>query len=417
MHFDTVLLHALIVLAPTLISSLIYDRHAIGASPYVIAGLNGAAGVLCVLYPYISYGMEWDLRYLPFLVACLYAGPYAGGAVYAAIAVARIFQGGETLAFDLISGAVIAAVPIALAIVYHRRQDKQRRLSSFAAIAVWAGAIQLAMLFAYRYLEDWTGAYETGASQNLWLTPIVYGIVYCVVILMNQGMIERRQMSVEIARSEKLNALGEIAASIAHEIRNPLTVVKGFLQLMNQRNTGKGSEYLPLVLSELARAETILNEYLSYAKPHLATKERVHAAAVIENIIVLLEPLSIIQGVQLESRLSVNPAVEGDRNQLQQALLNVTKNAIEATPSGGKVTLHLTNDNEWTYIKISDTGRGMSKEHLDRLGTLFYSTKDKGTGLGTTVAWQIIRNMNGTIHYESKINVGTEATIKLPISK
>lgn len=417
MHFDTVLLHALIVLAPTLISSLIYDRHAIGASPYVNAGLNAAAGALCVLYPYVSYGMEWDLRYLPFLVACLYAGPYAGGVVYAAINAARIVQGGETLAFDLVSGVLVAAVPISLAIAYRRRKEKRRSLTWFAVNAAWAGSIQLATLFAYRYFEEWTGSYETGAPQNMWLTPIVYGIVYCVVILMNEGMIERRQMTVEIARSEKLNALGEIAASIAHEIRNPLTVVKGFLQLMNQRNTGKGSEYLPLVLSELARAETILNEYLSYAKPHLATQERVQAAGVIENIIVLLEPLSIIQGVRLESRLSVNPAVEGDRNQLQQALLNVTKNAIEATPSGGKVTLQLTNDNEWTYIKISDTGRGMSKEHLDRLGTLFYSTKDKGTGLGTTVAWQIIRNMNGTIHYESKINVGTEATIKLPILK
>ena len=81
------------------------------------------------------------------------------------------------------------------------------------------------------------------------------------------------------------------------------------------------------------------------------------------------------------------------------------------------MTVQLTNDGDWVYVKISDTGRGMSKEHLDRLGTLFYSTKDKGTGLGTTVAWQIIRNMNGTIHYESKLNVGTEALIKLPIAR
>lgn len=417
MFFDTVLLHVIIVLSPTLLASLIYDRHAIGASPYVVGGLNGIAGALCVLYPYTSYGMDWDLRYIPLMIACIYAGPYSGAFAYVAINIALLLQGGETVVFELIGGAAIASVPMILSIVNNRRGEKMRRVRTLIAIAVWVGAANLSMLFLYKYAEDFTGPFSLVSSRNLWVTPLIFGIVYFIAIMLNEGVFERRQMKLEIARSEKLNALGEIAASIAHEIRNPLTVVKGFLQLMNQRNTGKGSEYLPLILSELARAETILNEYLSYAKPHLATNERVHVAAVIENIVVLLEPLSIIQGVQLESRLSVNPTVNGDRNQLQQALLNVTKNAIEATPSGGKVTLHLTNDGEWIYIKISDTGRGMSKEHLERLGTLFYSTKDKGTGLGTTVAWQIIRNMNGAIHYESKINVGTEATIKLPLAK
>ncbi|MFC5531138.1 ATP-binding protein [Cohnella yongneupensis] len=415
MSLDTVLLHVLIVISPTLICSLIYDK--LGASPYLIAGLNGAASALCVLYPYMTYGLHWDLRFMPFIVACHYGGPYAGGFVWAVIAATRIYQGGDALLFDLVSGAIIAAVPLAISFINNRKRERERRLTGIIAIAVWVGLIKLLVLIAFTYFPDITGVYDTGEKQNYIFTPLIYGAVFFVVYLLNEGMIERRKMKLEFARSEKLNALGEIAASIAHEIRNPLTVVKGFLQLMKERNKGQDSQYLPLVLSELDRAERILNEYLSYAKPHLASMERVNVAAVIENIVVLLEPLSLIQGVQLDSRLSVKPAITGDRNQLQQALMNVTKNAIEATPRGGKVTLQLTNDEEWVNVKISDTGRGMSKEHLDRLGTLFYSTKDKGTGLGTTVSWQIIRNLNGTIYYESKLNVGTEAMIKLPLAK
>jgi two-component system sporulation sensor kinase B len=94
--------------------------------------------------------------------------------------------------------------------------------------------------------------------------------------------------------------------------------------------------------------------------------------------------------------------------------MNLTKNAIEATSSGGKVTIEIYIRDGRVYIIIADTGKGMSREQLQRLGTLFYSTRDAGTGPGTAVSWQIIRNMNGSIHYESELNVGTEVTIALP---
>lgn len=417
MSLETLLLHALIVLAPTLMSSLIYDKYAWGTSPYFIGVLNGAASALCILNPYTTYVLHWDLRYIPLIVSCVYGGPYAGGFVWTAIIATCIYQGGDTLVFDLLSGVIAVAMPLILSVINYRQPEKLRRIKVVLGIAIWIGVIKITTICSYRYSEGFTGKDVIGDFRSMVLYPVIYALVFFVVYMLNEGIIERRRMKLEIARAEKLNALGEIAASIAHEIRNPLTVVKGFLQLIKQRESGPSASYIPLILSELARAETILNEYLSYAKPHLVTSEKVQAAAVIENIVMLLEPLSIIQGVRLESRLSVNPSVSGDRNQLQQALMNVTKNAIEATPAGGKVLIHLTNDSEWVYVKISDTGRGMSKEHLDRLGTLFYSTKDKGTGLGMTVSWQIIRNMNGTIHYESKLNVGTEALIKLPIAK
>lgn len=222
-------------------------------------------------------------------------------------------------------------------------------------------------------------------------------------------------MKEEILRAEKLNTLGELAASIAHEIRNPLTVVKGFLQLIQQEEHGKNYDYLSLVLNELGRAESIINDYLNFAKPKFEKLEKFQLKEVLSEVVILLDPLAVKQGVQLvreldESKFTLNT----DRNQLKQALVNLIKNAIEATPEGGKVTIYFRPENDHATILISDTGKGMTHEQLSRIGTIFYTTKDKGTGLGTSVSLRIIDTMNGKVSYKSKPGVGTEVTMILP---
>jgi two-component system, sporulation sensor kinase B len=106
-----------------------------------------------------------------------------------------------------------------------------------------------------------------------------------------------------------------------------------------------------------------------------------------------------------------------DRNQLKQALVNLIKNAIEATSEGGKVTITLKQIDHHAYIYIADTGKGMNHEQLSRIGTLFYTTKDKGTGLGTSVSLRIIETMKGKVSYMSKLGIGTEVTMILPEGK
>jgi two-component system, sporulation sensor kinase B len=222
----------------------------------------------------------------------------------------------------------------------------------------------------------------------------------------------------EIQRAEKLNTLGELAASIAHEVRNPLTVVKGFLQLMQQQEAGKNYEYLSLVLNELARAELIINDYLNFAKPQFEKIEEFPLREVLSEVVILLEPLAAKQGVQLESELHSSPfQLVTDRNQLKQALVNLIKNGIEATAEGGKVTVQSREENGQAKVIIKDTGKGMTEDQVARIGTLFYTTKDKGTGLGTSVSLKIIETMNGKISYDSKPGVGTEVTMMLPAGK
>lgn len=135
----------------------------------------------------------------------------------------------------------------------------------------------------------------------------------------------------------------------------------------------------------------------------------------LSEVIMLLEPLAVKQGVQLESDL--DPAdfhIITDRNQLKQALVNLIKNAIEATSENGKVTVRFKPQGNQAFIFISDTGKGMTDEQLSRIGTLFYTTKEKGTGLGTSVSLRIIETMHGKVSYKSKPGVGTEVTMILP---
>jgi len=243
------------------------------------------------------------------------------------------------------------------------------------------------------------------------------GLVAAGMICVSIGFLtvisNRDKMNEKLNRAEKLSTLGEMAAAIAHEIRNPLTVVKGFLQLMQQKERS-ASPYFPIVLDELHRAESIIGDYLSFAKPRLDIAEQVDLQPLIENIHFLLQPLALKNGVDFQIRTREGLSVWTDKNQLQQVIVNLAKNAIEATPEGGTVLIRLQNDDGRIHIKITDTGKGMSQEQLKRLGTLFYSTKEKGTGLGTSVSIRMIEMMGGTISFKSEENVGTEVLIAFP---
>jgi two-component system sporulation sensor kinase B len=171
-----------------------------------------------------------------------------------------------------------------------------------------------------------------------------------------------------------------------------------------------------LVLSELGRAEAIIHDYLNFAKPKLDKIEQFQLIDALTEVISLLDPLAMKKGVQIESKLNNSDInLKTDRSQLKQAIVNFIKNAIEATEQGGKVTIRLDQENKFGYIYITDTGKGMTEEQLSRIGTLFYTTKEKGTGLGTSVSIRIIETMNGKVIYKSEQGIGTEVKLILPL--
>ncbi|MBM7649217.1 PAS domain S-box-containing protein [Bacillus ectoiniformans] len=226
---------------------------------------------------------------------------------------------------------------------------------------------------------------------------------------------EKKYMEQLLHKSEKLAVVGELAAAFAHEVRNPLTSIKGFLQLAHSLKT-YNEEYMEIVLTELHRVETIIYEFLSLAKPHQETKfVKTDIKQLIKQIVYLLESQALINNQLLSCSFTEEPVmVECEPNLIKQVLINVIKNALESLGGKGTVDIEVKTDRKTAKISVKDTGCGIPLEKIHRLGEPFYSTKEKGTGLGLMTSMKIIENHNGLLKITSEINQGTTVQIILP---
>jgi signal transduction histidine kinase len=219
-----------------------------------------------------------------------------------------------------------------------------------------------------------------------------------------------------LRKTEKLSVVGELAASVAHEIRNPLTALKGFLQML-QSSSDENQMYYKIMLEEIERINIISSELLVLAKPQQIHFQKRNINELLSNVKSLLESEANLYGVELEIFTNDKlPLVDCEPNQLKQLFINIIKNSIEATSKKVKVSLNKI-DNDHICILFKDDGCGIDQDRLKHLGEPFYSMKEKGTGLGLTVSYRIVEFHKGQIQFESKVNEGTTVRLVLPIKK
>lgn len=223
----------------------------------------------------------------------------------------------------------------------------------------------------------------------------------------------------EAIKIEKMNAVSQLAASVAHEVRNPLTVVKGFLQLFNEETwlPATEREKVELMISEIDRAHQIINDYLSLAKPGSKHFDTVDVSATLKTSIELINSYAktfernILFQIQIEDHLFS----KANKAELIQLCINLLKNSIEAMSEiGGTLTINARGDDDNIHIEIIDTGVGMNKDQLQRLGSPYYSTKDRGTGIGLMVSYQIVERLSGQIKINSIEGEGTYIYLSIP---
>jgi PAS domain S-box-containing protein len=227
---------------------------------------------------------------------------------------------------------------------------------------------------------------------------------------------ERKKNEELLINSEKLYVAGQLAAGIAHEIRNPLTSLKGFLQLIaSGRQAGKN--YYDIMKSELNRIESIVSELLMLSKPQIYELTHKDIRHIMGDTMTLLEAQAILHNIEMELALWEEPLwVRGVENQLKQVFINVLKNAIEAMIEGGKITITCEREGDRIVVRIDDHGPGIPEEQLSKIGQPFYTTKDKGTGLGLMVSYKIVHNHQGSVRAQSRLGIGTTFEIILPYS-
>jgi PAS domain S-box-containing protein len=218
-----------------------------------------------------------------------------------------------------------------------------------------------------------------------------------------------------LRRSEKLSVVGELAAGVAHEIRNPLTTIRGFLQF--EKNSLKDSSYQDIMIAEIDRINFIVSEFLSLAKPQKLVFEKRSIHSIVKEITTLSKSEANLNSVAIEFTSEDNlPPINCEKNQLKQVFINILKNGIEAMPNGGKITISISSNSDYVIVRFVDEGIGIPKERIDRIGEPFFTLKEKGMGLGMTMSYKIMEEHNGDIKINSEVGVGTTVEVLLPIA-
>jgi two-component system sporulation sensor kinase B len=370
-------------------------------SAYFIVSLS-----ICFFFSYpINENVLLDLRLIPFMIGSLYAGM---GAILGLLSVVvRGFYGFD-LGFILNASLylTLAHLSIKWAPKFLVLLPKQRILYTVYFTLV-IGTIQAFVLGIISQKHVW-GAY----IAYLFIQPIGAGLIAFFL----EELCKSNKFKNHKVESKRLEAVEQMGAAISHEIRNPLTAALGFVQLLENDHLSEDERilYLSVLKQELHSAETVIHDYLTFSNPAIE-REKFDLIQEVSNVVLSLKPQAQRTGIRIITVLPKNVIIEGDRQKLRQCLMNLMKNAVEAMGDGGLLKVKVILQHSTVTIRIRDTGLGMTKEQIDRIGEPYYSTKgDRGTGLGLMVVFSIIRAMNGTIHVESEVGKGTVFEISLP---
>jgi two-component system sensor histidine kinase HydH len=217
---------------------------------------------------------------------------------------------------------------------------------------------------------------------------------------------------------DRLAALGEMAAGLAHEIRNPLGAIKGAAQLLlpaPEAPGGEASEFLGIIVEEANRLNRVVSQFLDYARPYKGSLEPLDLNEVVRKTVQLLPPNADgAPPISVELELGDVPALRGDAEQLRQVFLNLALNALQAMSDGGKLTISTTSARRRVEVRFADSGRGIPAATLKNLFIPFFTTKDKGTGLGLPISQRIVENHGGRIEVRSREGQGAVFTVVLP---
>ncbi|MCD8509908.1 MAG: ATP-binding protein [Bacillus sp. (in: Bacteria)] len=234
--------------------------------------------------------------------------------------------------------------------------------------------------------------------------------------LVVKDITEFKENEKRLRHSEQLSVIGELAAGIAHEIRNPLTSLMGFLQLIEIEEATE-KKYKRIMVSELERINLIVNELLLLAKPKEYDFEEKNLVSLLNTVVTIANTQAIMYNIEIDKKFPPHlkdVTIKCEENKLKQVFLNLLRNAIEAMKTEGKIIIQLTKSSDKVFISFIDQGEGIPEEILHNLGQRFYTTKENGTGLGLMISMNIVREHGGDLSIQSELGKGTKIDVSLP---
>jgi two-component system sporulation sensor kinase B len=416
---DDLLLNILVLTTPILICHILWldrpDPISLNRlSRTSIGFICSLAAIFCMSHPIFTITRDnFDLRIIPVLVAFLYGGMRSGLSVSAIILAYAYYIDGSDFLWIVTFTALLVLFILAFIALSNWKQLTPKVM--FPSLLAFISALATFCM---------TILYRIGSFVSVDSAFLLYGLLFCIVHMLTMWLITylmvriRENIAVrqEVQRSEKLNVLSELAASVAHEIRNPMTVARGFMQILSQSQVTEEKKliYTTMVIEEIDRAQNIITDYLSFAKPQAEKLEELDISTLFLKLNNLIHPYASMHGVEINFNTEPSLVIKANNEKMIQCLVNLTKNGIEAMPTGGTLLISGFKKGSMIILQIKDNGIGMTAEQVSRLGTPFYSMKDKGTGLGMMVSYRIIKTFGGIIEVTSQLDQGTCFTISLP---
>ncbi|MFS0864023.1 ATP-binding protein [Fredinandcohnia sp. 179-A 10B2 NHS] len=411
---ETLLINFLFLLLPVLFYLIFYEnRSYIKKNKKLVILFSAITIILCMSFPIkLEVGFIFDLRYIPFIIASLFGGYRVALPLYIVINIYRLYIGGDgVLPSFLFSTLVFFIVPYwtknFINLISHKR-------------IIVAGLVSLATMKSYLII---LGQFFESINKEFVIITINVLLIHVlgtiIIMALIEKIIENTKARKRYLDSDRLHVISELAASISHEIRNPLTVTNGFLQLLNESNYIQKTEkrYIGFSLQELKRAEGIVSNFLSLAKPQAENMVSSNLEEEFNYVNSIMTPYATIHQVTIDYFFSNKSVIRFDKNQLQQCLINLYKNGIESMQNkGGILSVEVESSKDSILIQIKDTGIGMTKDEISRIGKPYYSTKEEGTGLGMIVIYSTINKLNGKIEVESEKGKGTNFLITIPFT-
>ncbi len=411
---EKILINVLFILVLLFITLVFLDWQRKRLHPYIIRitiYFSSLVGIIfCMTFPIlVKPQFIFDLRVVPFMIGSIYGGPIVSIALYFFILFYRIWIG---IDLGLLGAALNYGILTILLVIFSRYYIRySKRVKLLIAITFIGTHIILSHII-------FTQIFYSGLSTDIfWKSSLIKVATIILFVLTLEAMQHYYKLRIQLDALEKMELVYHLSASISHEVRNGLTSSKGFLQLLNEIEPDpQKRKYLRIAIDELDRTENIVRDFLTFAKPYPKQIKKVRLDHFINSTLTLIEPLANMHSIVIRKNI-IPSTIRGDESMIQQSLLNIFKNAIEAMPDGGVLEIDVSLNKNRCFITIKDTGVGMNADQITRLGTPYFSTKgQKGTGLGMMVAFRVIEELNGTINVESQIGKGTIFRIQLPCS-
>lgn len=410
---ERLLVNGLFILLPIFIFQMFWvDRNRIKPNlkmPAFVTMLSLSA-ILCMSFPIeFSTGFLFDLRQVPFIIGALYGGYFFSIPIYAAMLGYWFLFGGEGIQISVTVLTLIAVfVPLLSGKFLRLNMDKRILFAITTALSTAILTVILANFFWQIPLN----------SENI---PFYYfiaqGLTIWIGVYLIETMVGNFHMRKELIKVEKMSIISQISASISHEVKNPITITQGFVEaLVDEDSQEKRQEYAGYALDELKRAQNIIQGFLQLTKPEPETLANINISDELLYITNLLKPYAKSHFVTIDIvGTDEEYYILGDSHKVRQCFINLIKNAIEAMENGGKLRLLLEKDGDKLFIHIIDNGIGMTSHELENLANPYFTTKEKGTGLGMMIVFKIIKNLKGDIKVKSQKGKGTHFTITFPL--